>query len=290
VSRFRWTRSSVGATRLHADHAASVPIAASGARLPSQVLVAPGAYRVGRGAFVLDEPGTYRFEGGDGRVIEQRVVPGASLDDLLTDLSWLWGYGSGHDSLSTGERRRIALRRRVSATCTPLSSDLVSTLGDSGFHARVVLAFTRQELNDEDNGHTMIEVVEDEQWTLYDPSFRTFFTRGGQRLSLPEWCDAVVRDDYEIEPLAGGAAPLAAFTEDSERLRRRMERLLASEAERRNWYERMAGVPLVRTRDETFVFSADDPLAEVLSSYSPSYRPIAAAEFASLWSEPGLRP
>lgn len=284
MSRFRWTRSPVGAARFHADGAASVPITASGARLPSQVLVAPGAYRVGGGSFALYEPGTYRFEGGDGRVIEQRVVPGASLDDLLTDLSWLWGYGGADDSLSTGERRRIALRRRVSATCTPLSSDLVSTLEDSGFNARVVLSFTRQDLNDEDNGHTMLEVVEEEQWRLYDPSFRTFFTRGGRRLSLPEWCDAVVTGDYEIEQLAGGAPSLAVFTEDSEQLQRRMERLVASEAERRNWYERMAGVPLVRTPDASFVFSADDPLAELLSSYSPSYRPIEAAAFASLWS------
>jgi hypothetical protein len=275
--------SPVHAKRSHGPQSTPVAPAFSGSRLPGKVLVGPGAYRVGSSSFALVEPGAYIFEQ-DGHVLEQRIVAGESLDAFLTDVSWLWGYGSRDDRLSHRARRRRALHERVSATCTPLSTDLAAVLGRGGFQARVVLIFTGEELNEVDNGHTLLEVVSGDNWALYDPSFRTFFTRHGRRLSLLEWCtDAVAADDYEIEPLPGGASPLGAFEHRSGSLRERMERLAASEDERRRWYRRVAGAPLVRGSSGRFGFAADDPLAEVLAAYSKTYEPVEPAEFRGLW-------
>lgn len=284
MRRLRRRSARVRGTCSHGSEITSVGVAASGRRLPGRVLVEPGAYRVGRDSFAIDEPGAYLFED-DGSMLEQRIVPGAWLEGFLTDLSWLWGYGSADDSLSPRARLRRALHARVSATCTPLSSDLASILCEAGFRARVVLIFTREELNDVDNGHTLLEIVSQDGWAVYDPSFRTFFTRGAHRLSLLEWCNAIQEGEYEIEPLPGGAPHLGGFGPTSAALRERMEKLVASEDERRRWYHRLAGAPLVRTADGRFSFAADDPLAAVLSAYSSTYAPLDPAEFRRLWSD-----
>lgn len=283
---FRSPGAAVRATRFRGSDVATVSTTTGNARrLPKRVLVEPGAYTVAGGSFSLDEPGAYAFER-DGHALEQRLVPGPSPDDLLTDLSWLWGYGSADDSLSPRSRLRRALHTRVSATCTPLSTDVASILDRADIGARVVLVFTREELNDVDNGHTLLEIAAPDGWTAYDPSFRTFFTRDGRRLSLPEWCEAVLRDEYEIEALPGGAPPLGAFEPASAALQERMERLVASQDERRRWYRRVAGAPLVHGAGGRFAYASDDPLAEVLKAYSKTYAPLDPAEFQRLWSCP----
>jgi hypothetical protein len=207
------------------------------------------------------------------------------LEQTLLDFSECFAYGTTDDGHSK-VRRRLALarRRRLSLTCTPLSDELACVLSSAAFDARVVLAFTRDELDDEDNGHTLVEIREDNDgWALYDPSFCAFLLRGGRRLSLPEWCRAVADNDYEIEELEGTLPPLGFFTPAASRLRERMEGLVASEEARRRWYRRIAGVPLVR-QDDSYIFSADDPLAQRLSAYSPSYRPVEPARFRALWA------
>ena len=274
-------RRAIEGTRVHGLVTDSVRTAAHGARLPRRLLVEPGRYSVSGRRFVFDEPGAYRFEGPRG-LVAQRLIPGRALEALLSDVSWIMGYGTTEEPLPRRRRLRLARSRRISLECSWLSIEVAGILASSGFPARVVVAFTRDEVNDEDNGHTLVEIRDADRWVLYDPSFRTFFRRHGHRLSLPAWCSAVVDGDYEIEPTTGGLPALGSFTTSSAPLRRRMERLVASEKARRRWYEHIAGVPLVGDGMH-FFFASDDPLAERLIAYSPFYRPIAPAEFRALW-------
>jgi hypothetical protein len=274
-------RRAIEGTRVHGLVTDSVRTAVDGGRLPRRLLVEPGRYSVSGRTFVFDEPGAYRLEGPRG-LVAQRLIPGRALEALLSDVSWIMGYGTTEELLSRRRWLRRARRHRISLACSWLSIEVAGILASSGFAARVVIAVTRDEVSDEDNGHTLVEIHDADQWVLYDPSFRTFFRRHGNRLSLPAWCSAVVDGDYDIEPVPGGLPPLGRFTTSSAALQQRMERLVASEEARRRWYEHIAGVPLVGD-SVRFFFASDDPQAERLIAYSPFYRPIAPAAFRALW-------
>jgi hypothetical protein len=278
-------RSLLSANRIHAGHNEAVRGADRGRRLPPKLLLGPGSYTVFGYSFVLDEPGFYRFEDRAG-ALEQRLVCGGSIEELLSDLTWIWAYGTGDDHLSARGRLRTALHRRVSVTCTPLSTDLAGILTSAGFVARPVLVFSKERLTMDDNGHTLLEVRVGGQWVLYDPSFRTFFRRCNRRLSLPEWCASIADSDYRIERLPAGPLTLGSFTPESADLQKRMETLTASEGARRQWYRHVAGVPLVLI-GKTFVFAADDPLSDRLMGYSKCYQPMDPVEFRALWGLSG---
>ncbi len=214
----------------------------------------------------------------------RRGRPAAPLEPLLGGFADAWAYGSADDGLPARDRRRAARRRRLSLTCTSLSTELASVLARAGIKVRLVAVLTRDALNENDNGHTLVEIRDPEGWRVYDPSFRTFFRRGGRRLSLAEWCDAVRDGDYEIEVVRASTDPLGEFTHGADALRERMEALVASEELRRRWYERVAGVPLVLV-GESFVFSADDPDAARVDAYSSWYRSIPPSHFHALWAD-----
>lgn len=180
--------------------------------------------------------------------------PTESADALLTAVAHRHVHGGRDDHEPIARLSEIAATRRVVATCGPVSVWAVGLLRDAGYEARVVTTLTMDEWDSLDNGHTMVSVMIDGQWAVYDLDRKVRYTAlDGSPLSIAELVERVPTDDYAIVPLGGPVGE--GF------LRAANRRLLQT-----------AGIG----EGEHYYFAASGEDAERVESYSPWYRALDA--------------
>ena len=218
----------------------------------------PGFVTVDGIVFDLRAEGVYRFYRLP-TLSEQRIVWHGDLDALLSMLGYLWVYGKVDDPIEV-DAALVAVRRRVIvATCTPLAHLAVAVLVAGNVTARPVVLITLDPWGGQDDGHTLVEVKSpDANWFLYDPSFNLCLVEKGRRLSLMDAIGPLKHRRAGLERLAGntGHGPFSTRGFDYGFW---VDERFGSDAMLHDWYQRMAGVPLVYDGGTYFV--ADDGLA-----------------------------
>lgn len=175
--------------------------------------------------------------------------------DAVRQIAGRHEHGS-MDNLSPWALDTIALERKVRSTCTFVSDWAVTVLDRAGIEARVVSTLTLDEWDEDNNGHTMIEVRVDGRWVLFDVDRDVWFWRDGRPLSLVELVAAVPSGGYEIRSLSGDP------TRPENDLRLENVRLLQ--------------VPIVRDDDGLWFFSDH---ADRVHGYSVDYRELSEADW-----------
>ena len=165
-------------------------------------------------------------------------------------------HGPADQDIPVEELRAVSQERTVELTCGYVAAWAKYEVERLGGQARLAHVLTLDEWNDDDNGHTMVSVMVDGEWVLFDPDVGvTFHDRSGEALSLAEWIPLVETGEYEMELL--GTDVQDDHTDDL-----------------RSWYERVAQWPLL-TDDDGRIWYPDDgsDAAARVGSYSSKYLP-----------------
>lgn len=222
------------------------------APLPDELVIPPGRYSVHGRTYALKREGLYRFlmPGEDN---QQRIVFRKDALALLSGVAWATSHGSRDDKLTVEDWLRIARTQKLIITCGNVARLGHHLLTRADVPARLVGSCTLGKLNNYDNGHSLMEAFLDGRWTLVDLDVKKLFRRGGKRLSLLEFSDAVAADDYEFEPISAAAGiAVGAFVENGYDYGLFMECGFSTEAGLRKWYRRIMQVPSIRSPEGRF--------------------------------------
>lgn len=158
-------------------------------------------------------------------------------------------HGSRDDKLPYYLSKHIVDDPIIQMTCTSISNFSVQYLKEKGFQVRFILILTLEEWNEYDNGHSLIEVWNGTQWTLWDIDLKNIFKRDGRQISAWE----MIEGDYEIERFASGEI----LTPEAKLATQRYNIDLDSEEGLRRFYNRHAQVLMIRAENGKFYFTCD---------------------------------
>lgn len=152
--------------------------------LSSSLIQQSGLVRVEDQVFDLSRPGLYRFYKLP-VVSEQRIVGTYSFDELSCFIGHLWSYGFQESLDAAASPEQLQCHKKIIvAGCGDISRIAQSLLNEFSILSRMVAFQTLNPWGGEDDGHTLLEVYEEQYgWFCYDPSFGAIFTKKGDRLS-----------------------------------------------------------------------------------------------------------
>lgn len=212
--------------------------------LPKTLVIPPGSYRILGRTWSLKQQGLYRFflPGGENH---QRIIYRDDVFALLSAISWLCSHGNRDNGKTFDEKCAIALNGKLIVTCGDISQFAHQLLGRLGVASRQVASTTLHDLNTYNNGHVLLEAMLDGRWVLVDLDTKRMFLKRGKRLSLLEFSQACIADDYRFEMISA-AVPLAVglFTIKDYDYDLWMETAFGDEAAVRTWYQRVMMIPI----------------------------------------------
>lgn len=171
-----------------------------GSLLANFVIQRPGLVEIAGHVFDLQRDGVYRFYRLP-TLSEQRIVCTGGIESLLQSVGYLLGYGDDDNKNSEAYLFKALSRRRVIAGCGTLAVVAKKLLSCCKIKVRIVVLMTLSQWGGQDDGHTLLEVADDDgTWFLYDPSFGVCFRKGGRRLSVVEFSRSK-NADLELEML-----------------------------------------------------------------------------------------
>lgn len=221
------------------------PARGDAAPLPESLVVSPGRYAVGGSVYDMTREGYYRIGS------EQRIVYSHSLGALLSGLAWGAGQGSRDDGKPPQALASTFMQRRLSLTCGYLVELAHLVLSREGYESRSVAALTSHRFNGT-NGHTMIEVLQERRWTLYDLDYDMQPLVDGAPTTIVQWVKPGVRRGFR--PLARDAPALRTLPPAYR-------------------YVVVGGVPLVSDPASTWPYYYTAPAdRKRVSGYSAGYR------------------
>jgi len=103
--------------------------------------------------------------------MRQAIVWGEKeVEHLISALSWITIHGNEDNALSFDKKTYKALHSKLIVTCGYASLWGSEILRNKGIRNRIVSTLTLDEWNLYDNGHTMLEVWEENlnKWVVYD--------------------------------------------------------------------------------------------------------------------------
>jgi hypothetical protein len=172
-------------------------------------------------------------------------------------------HGLGDENESYMELSRIASTRPISVTCGVVSTWAVQLLRDAGYEARVVTTMTLDRWNGDDNGHTLISVLEPSGWVVYDIDRDVYYTDlEGTPLNLRDLLPRVRTDDYLIVALDSDPVDVGFIRESNRRLMQ---------------------VGAIHDADQ-YVFGIDDPMVALrVASYARDYATLPIPAWEALY-------
>lgn len=214
-----------------------------GVILANCVIQPPGLVDIAGHVFDLQRDGVYRFYRLP-TLSEQRVVCTGGIESLLQSVGYLLGYGDDDNKHSEANLFQALSRRRVIAGCGTLAAVAKKLLTRYEIKVRIVVLMTLSQWGGQDDGHTLLEIANDDgTWFLYDPSFGVCFRKDGRRLSVVEFSRSKNANlELEMLPMNPGYSRFSNQRYDydfwiGERFMS-SERLLF-------WYRHVGDVPLI---------------------------------------------
>lgn len=251
--------------------------------LPQKLVIPSGVYMIYGNVYNLEKEGIYRFVF-PGIENSQRIVyDGENIEHLLSAVSWIYTHGNSDSDKNYDELNKKAMNSKIYGICNTISIWILKTLEAHNTSARLVQTMTLDEWNTYDNSHTMIEVYRNDlnKWVLYDLDNNAYFTDDGIPLSLYEFVDKVQNDDYEIKFLASDTKLDISNFKSSDKsydFGFIAESITSNESSLRNWYKRIAQVPLIQDTDFEFYFP-DDQNRIKIEKFAPNYKFIEKEKF-----------
>lgn len=222
--------------------------------LPAKFIISPGEYRFGQKTYNLRDEGLYRFQ--EGKEITQRIVYLSDPWAILSGLAWVEGPWAPYDKkLKPSQATEKILKGNISLSCGNIAALADIILTQEKIEARSVMGLNLEYSwqDEEDNGHTMLEVKVDNQWVAVDVDNNVTFLSGDRRLSLWDFFQKISdNEDYEMEYLS-------------------LDSNGRSEKELRAYYQKMYQVPFINEK-RFWYFTAEGEAKEKAQQYSHKYK------------------
>lgn len=153
--------------------------------LGRSLVISKNVYQFHDKFYDLKEPGIYRFINVPDDVV-QKIVPSSIGLENLSNIGHLWNYGIANKKRRFNSSQLQA--DELTAGCALVSAIAKEVLSLIGIESRIIRGYTNEKFNGYDDGHTMLEVMNNERkWFLYDPSFYTVFQSEGNLLNFFEF-------------------------------------------------------------------------------------------------------
>jgi len=241
--------------------------------LPDSLIITPGIYRVNNQIYDLQNEGLYRFIYPEVSN-KQRIVYEKDNNVLLSSISWIVSHGNADDTLSFESLENKAKDSKLSITCGTMISWAQSLLGRLNIPSRIVLGLTLKEWNTYDNGHTLLEVYDNElhKWVVYDLDNNQYFLYNSVPLSFYEYWEHL-KDDYQIIKLANDfKVDVGGFKNKYNNFDYSLlvEQNLTSEVNLRRWYVETIQVPMIQI--DGIFYHFDRTNKNRVDSYNPTFK------------------
>lgn len=113
-------------------------------------------------------------------------------------------FDSGDDRYPLEVQKGIHLIRNLDLSCGAASHLVQNYLSIAGIQSREVVLLTTDEWNDYNNGHTMLGILENSSWYIYDVSKDVYFTdTTGTRISFLELYTRLPDGNYTVKSITG---------------------------------------------------------------------------------------
>lgn len=219
--------------------------------LSSGIVQSPGFVSINGHVYDLSQNGVYRFYSLPS-LQEQRIVCAGGADALFRMIGYLWLYGGRDNHLSLPVALASIIHRPIVSGCGNLSFLAQSIFREYGIESRVVAGMTQVPWNGQDDGHTLLEVFNGQQWILYDPSYNSLFTTNAQYVNLNQVAKSRMENiDLRRLPALPGHGEFSRKDYDYAFW---MEERLMSEELLKKWYAHVLDVPMIFENDN-FVFN-----------------------------------
>lgn len=171
-------------------------------------------------------------------------------------------HGFKDNSMSYESINNVMKIPKLEMSCGEISNFTVKYLQQKGIEARFIMTLTLDEWNSYNNGHSMVEVWDGNQWVLWDIDLKNVFMKGGRLLNAKQLTEF---NDYEIVSFS----PADKFSPQSIVIMKQYGLDLLSEKGLREFYRRCAQVVMIR-KDNQFYFTCDPENVKRVKSYPTS--------------------
>ncbi|NRA65321.1 MAG: transglutaminase domain-containing protein [Pseudobacteriovorax sp.] len=238
--------------------------------LPSEFIVSPGYYKLYMECYHFDEPGLYRFVDADQKAT-QRLVGSSDWRDIASAMAWVQTHGARDNALSYDELLELAKGDKLLLTCGNISKFFVSLLRTFGIRSRVVHSLTLDEWNSYDNGHTMLEVMNDDgTWVLLDVDMNRTFAIAGEEINLLRFSRSISLDNVDFNFIANDTNNNVSYYNPL------IERIFGSE---KRWYKRIGQVPIICDVTDCFFTAAEENVQRVQEYYANTLEYLNSKDF-----------
>lgn len=242
--------------------------------VPNALVLPPSVYEYEGGSLDLSKEGMHRLINYPTH-ITQRIAFKNDVKSLLAALSMLTTHGYTHDSLSSAEAKRMALTSKLVMTCGSAAKFAQAILAEQGVKSRLCGGVTVGDYNEYDNGHTMLEVMIDGRYQVFDMSTKRLFE--GTILSL---CCQFVTDyipPHEVFHTQNlvASTPMMFNGMDFHLL---CEETFKDKASVLKWYRRVLQVPFIQEGDVIYYTCRPSDL-QVVSKQFPNWKHLIEREF-----------
>lgn len=183
------------------------------------------------------------------------------MDRLITYISENHEHAGDDDYLSYEEAKKVIKKRKLRMTCGSISNFAVNYLTEKGIKCRFILTLTLEEWNNNNNGHSMVEVYHKGRWYLLDIDLKNIFLLNGQQIDANTFCKISDSESFEIVKFCNGEvmAPDQRNTWFGD--------LFSTEEGFRWFYKRCCQVNMIREKGGVFFFTSDQKNASRILSY-----------------------
>jgi hypothetical protein len=247
------------------------PVQQQGISTPDYLIMAPNVYGFNGPSYDCKEEGIYLYSVPP-TAYAQRIVYEADIPALMHSITWLHAHGYKDDNLSFSNAMLTAKTRKLLMTCGSIVQFANNMLNSLLINNRFILLLTLDQWNSYNNGHSLLEVYENERWVLYDIDIRNYFKRDQEVLNAIEFVEAVAQHDYEMHSFSD--SPSFAFGDlnfNGYDYSIWLQSTFLSKTEREKFYARVAQIVLIR-EDGNFYFTCETQAQRArIESYSTDF-------------------
>lgn len=244
--------------------------------LPDSLVIAPGNYIYDDEVYNFSEDALYLnirppYAG------SHRIVYTGDVINLLHAVSWIHVHGYKHDFFPFKKALEVAKNGKLHMTCGFVAQFTESLFLSLGIPCRFILLMTLDEWDTYSNGHSLIEIFENDKWVLYDIDLRSFFTVKEKKLNAYQFVSAAQKQNFKRRIFS--RSPNFAFgdlTSQDYDFSNWYQVTFLFENILNTWYKRVAQVLCVREKG-IFYFTCDQNHRTRVESY-PSSGPFVFLE------------
>jgi hypothetical protein len=243
--------------------------------LHNSLIIPPGTYIHQGIHYDMSREGVYRI-GDIGKSHIQRVVYNKNFLTLMKSLAWVHWHGYEDDQKSFSDKMKIAETRKIQMICGSASYFYQAILNSYNIQSRIVLFLTLDPWNSYDNGHTLIEVKQNNDWYLWDVDLKRYFLNDKYQLDALQFCDAQ-NSQYTIYRYSS-ALVFGNCTSNSYDYSFYFEGNLISEDSLKRWYKHCAQVLMIE-ENGLWYFTCEERHASRVNSYGMPTKYMPRDEF-----------